>query len=257
VDTLLVVVALLSTGQEKMVEALLSADSVLQVPSADVAALFGEPVSPAPYLSLKDLQHSYPALSIAWDVRALRLTVADPQRVLRASRDYYSGLERQARGAAPYAVTVSGPYMAFTGDDSARTALDVGYSWRGRLALQARRSNVSGTTWSVGLAPAPFLFATLSGVHALHGAHVTSATARLALGPLWLQPSWANGHASADALVALGPFALFASSRNAVVVTITGRSGALQLGRSARGTAARFSVGPALFASPFSIPTIY
>src|SRR2546429_795825 len=132
-DTLLVVIVLLSTGQERTVEALLQ-DSVLHVPSADVAQLFGEPVSPAPSITVRDIEHAFPTLSVAWEPRALRVVVADPQRVLAASRAYYAGLERRARGAAPYAVTVSGPYAAVTGDGSG-SAVGVGYSWRGRLAF--------------------------------------------------------------------------------------------------------------------------
>jgi len=83
-----------------------------------------------------------------------------------------------------------------------------------------------------------------------------TVSGRLAVGALWLAPTWQErGPVGVDGLVALGRVRLFASTRDVFVITITGRGGDLQLGRSAGRTSARVSWGP-LPASPFSVPAV-
>jgi hypothetical protein len=246
-DTIIVELVLVGAARQT-VEAFLASDSTLHLPSREVAAFLDTPMPPVPWITLTDLAAAYPPVRFTWRPRELRVVVDDPQRVLPASRSFYAGVERRARGALPLASLRSGPFLAFAADDSARSLVDVGYSWRGRVALTARQSSTTGTAWALSIAPVPAFYVAITHQQS------TRVSARLATGPVWIAPTYADGHADVDALVAVDGVTLFASTRDVWLLTIRGRAGDLQLGRSRGVTAARVSWGP-LVPSPFSFPT--
>src|SRR5437016_2998901 len=117
-DTLLVELRLVETGDARVVEAVLTPDSTLYIPASELAALLGAPVAPAPYVSLADVGHAWPTLRLTWQVRALRVLIEDPARVLPATRAFFASVERQGRGAPSFAALRSGPFGAVALDDS-------------------------------------------------------------------------------------------------------------------------------------------
>lgn len=248
-DTTLVEIVLVGTGRQTTVEAIVARDSTLYLPGRDVAAFLETPLPPVLWITLTDLAAAYPPVGFTFRPRELRVVVDDPQHVLPASRSFYAGIERRAQGALPLASVRSGPFLAFAADDSARSLVDVGYTWRGRVALTARQSSVTGTAWALSLAPVPAFYLNVTHRQSTH------VSARLATGPVWIAPTYSDAtrQVGADALVAVGGVTLFASTRDVWLVTIRGRAGDLQLGRSRGVTAARVSWGP-LFPSPFSFP---
>jgi len=252
-DTLLVDVILATTSQHVVVEAVLTTpDSTLLLPARDVAALLGLDAPPTAWTTVAELRRRFPPIEVAWYPRELRVVVDDPLGVLPATRRLTEQRQRQARGAPGPTVTRSGPFLAFAGDERQHHVTDVGYSWRGRVAVQGRYASASGSAWAVSLAPTPTVFLAYSDGER----RPATVSGRLAVGPLWLAPTWQErGPVGVDGLVALGRVRLFASTRDVFVLTITGRGGDLQLGRSAGRTSARVSWGP-LPASPFSVPFV-
>jgi hypothetical protein len=245
IDTLLVLVSLVGVGQIT-VPATLTADSALVLDAPPVFALLGLGTPAAPTVALDELRRRYPSATFAWLPRELAVVIDDPRLVIPASAAARSAIERVARGAF---TAISGPFAAATADDRSRTLLEAGYAWRGRIALSARRSSSAPlTTWAATVAPAPALVASVSGDRA-----ITGATARLAVGHAWLLSTWTPQGLSADALVALPHVALFASSRQSYLVTITAQAAGLQFGRAAGHTVARVSIGP-IPPSPFVLP---
>jgi len=237
-------------GQRRTVEAVLTADSALLLPAADVHALLGLDPPAATWTTLPALRHAWPPVSFTWLPRELRVVVDDPTAVLPATRARRAALTRQARGAPPLAVTRGGPFAAVVADDAGRSLVDLGYSWRGRVAVTARRSSTFGTAWAVSLAPLPALFVTYTdGERSL-----PSATARVAVGPAWAFATWTPGRWSVDGLVSVGRVSLFASSRDAFVITFRGPV-AVQLGRAGSVATGRVSVGP-VPPSPFVVPVV-
>ena len=249
---LIIEVRLDGTGQATTVEAELLSDSTLLLPSADLGAFLGTPSEPAPWLALGTLRTRFPAVSWQWIPRALLLLVVDPNQVLPVSRALAASLERQARGAAPYAVITSGPFAALAADNVGKTLVDLGYSFRGRAAITVRRSSTLGTTYTISLAPVPQLFATYAGGDGPSG----TASARLAAGPAWLQASYVRGQAlMVDGLLQLGIVSLFgAPQRHAYMITLRGPI-AVQWGRLGSTSVARVSVGP-IPPSPFLVPQV-
>ena len=244
----LVVVRLVGVG-ETTLEARL-ADTTLALPAAETYALLGLGAPPGPWVRLDALQRMYPVVAFDWMPREMLLTIADPQAVLPASREAVDRLGRQAHGAPGLTVTRSGPFLAVLGDDRGRTLVQGGYSYKGRVAIQASRAR-QGTTWGVSVAPAPAIYLSYS-----QGAHQrASVSGRLALGPAWLSTSWTGGRPlTIDALFTRGHVALFASSRQSFALTIRGPV-AVQVGRTGSTTTGRLSIGP-VPPNPFSVPFI-
>ena len=108
-DTLLVALMLLG-GRSVTVEAVLARDSTLLLPAAEVANLLGTGTPPAPWVTVKDLSRSWPAVAFTWDARALVVYVDDPLAVLPASRAARARGDARARGAAY--IPRSGPFAA-------------------------------------------------------------------------------------------------------------------------------------------------
>lgn len=233
-----------------MVEAVLTADSALLLPARDVHALLGLDPPAAAWLPLAELTRRYPTVAFAWYPRALVIVVEDPLGVLPATRALRDRLARQARGAAPLVVTRGGPFLSLAADDSGRSLVDAGYSFRGRAALQVRRSATRGTSWALSVAPGPHLFLSYGDGDRRQPA----ASGRLAVGPAWVSASWTPTSSSVDGLVALARgVSLFASTRDVYVLTVQQPAWALQVARSGPVAAARLSWGP-VPASPFSFP---
>ncbi len=246
---LLVEVELVGTDQRVTVEAVLTADSVLLLPARELHALLGLPQPTTMWTNAADLHARFPTVTVTWVPRELRLLVDDPFEVLPATRAFRTQLARQARGGPGLAVTRGGPFVALAADDRGRQLVEGGYSFRGRLAVQARRSSIVGTAWAVSLAPSPILFLSYSD----GDQQAAAVTGRLAVGPTWLSTSWLpHRPLQADALMAIGPVAVFASTRRQYVLTVRGPVD-LQVGRSGAVTAARLSLGP-FVPSPFSFP---
>lgn len=237
----------------RTVEAILTEDSTLLLPAGEVHQLLGLGTPTTSWITPQALATQFPSLVVTWLPREMRLRIEDPLEVLPATRQFRDQRQRQARGAPGLTVTRSGPFLALAADDSGRSLVDFGYSWRGQVAVQLRESSTLGPSWAVSLAPSPKLFIAYSDGQR----QSPTASARLATGPAWLSASWTPDRTSIDGLVVLarGRVSVFASTREVYVLTIKGPGGDFQLGRSAGRTAARFSWGP-LPASPFSPPQV-
>ncbi len=233
------------------VEAILTADSVLLLPAADVHQLLGLPMATVPWLTVAQLQQQFPPIDVRWIPRALLVVIRDELLALPASRATRDALVRRATGASPFAQIASGPFAAITADALGRTLLDGGYNWRGRVSVTAQRSSTRGTAWSVNLAPVSALNLGFS----QQGA-TSAASGRLAVGPAWLQASWLRGQAlMVDGLLKLGVVSVFGSpQRDAYAITIRGPV-TVQWGRTGSTSAARVSVGP-IPPSPFVVPAV-
>ena len=250
-DTLLVLVTLLSTGQGRTVEAVLTRDSALLLPAVEVHALLGLPPPPTLWTTTQILAHDYPSLIVTWRPRELRVLIDDPHAVLPASRAIRDQRLRTAHGAAPYAATRSGPFISITGDELGRSLLEGGYSFGGRAALHVRQSSTRGTAWAVSLIPARSVFLS----YADGDQQPPSASARLAIGPTWVFTTWTPERWQADGLVQIGRLTVFASSRNAFALTFTAAPVGVQVGRQGNITTARLTYGPVM-PSPFTIPAV-
>jgi len=157
-------------------------------------------------------------------------------------------VERIGRGASPFAGFQSGPFAAWTADTRGGSALDAGYTWKGRVTATARHT-ASGTSWAANVSPWRALSLGVTGDHA-----VTSAQGRVSVGPAWGFVTYAPGQVQLDGLVQLGPVAFYASSRDAFAITLRGPV-ALQVGRTGQVNSVRFSVGP-FVPSPFVVPVV-
>ncbi len=250
-QALLVEVQLLGVGSTT-VEARLGTDSVLALPAADLAQLLGLGAPTAPWLTLADLRHAWPAVTWTWLPRQLEVIVEDRYNVLPATRARYELRQIQAQGV-PQQTTVaqSGPFLALTGDDLGRSRIEAGYSWHGLVALTGSHSSVSGSAWAVTLAPAPVLYLTYSQTDKVG----PTVGGRLALGRVWISSTWGPEYATTDALVKVGRVTLFASTRDQFAITFRGPV-SLQLGQSGGTTAARISFGP-IPPNPFAVPVVH
>lgn len=249
IDSLLVAFVLMSTGQQQMLDVVLTRDSTLLIPAAQLHAFLDLPPPTTTWTTPRDLMRAYPSVTVTWVPRELRVLIDDPLTTLPASRRMRDQRERLARGSPPITVTRSGPYFAATVDELGGRLLEGGYSWRGRVALSARDSRF-GTTWTVSLAPVPAVYVAYSDGEA----QLPSVSGRLALGPLWVAPTWRHGHTDVDALLTIGAVSLFASSRQQFALTIRGPI-AVQVGRMGDVTTGRVSFGP-VPPNPFSVPFV-
>jgi len=247
-DTLLVDVQLVGVDHVVVEAILTQPDSVLLLPAADVHQLLGLPPPTSQWLTVAALKRSFPPLSVEWMPRALLVVIRDDLLALPASRQTRDALINQARGGSPFSQIASGPFLALTTDGLGRTLVDGGYNWRGQISLTARHSSTRGAAWTLSLAPVPSVFVSYSGGHSMRDA----VSARIAKGPLWLQPVWsaADHRLQTDGLLSVGWVKLFASTRKTFLLSIQGRGADLQLGRSAGVWASRVSIGP-IPASPF------
>jgi hypothetical protein len=249
-DTVLVELRLDGVGS-RVIEATV-ADSVLSLAAGDVRELLGVTI-PAPWVTLPELERQYPAVSWRWLPARLLLLIDDPRALLPASQAAQAALQRSAQAASAFAYrTVTGMFGALTADDSGRSQTDLGYSWRGRVVLQGSYLPAAHRgLWLASLAPIPQVSASVAGDRS-----VTEAALRVAAGPAFAFGTVQNGQASLDGLVALGPVALFASTRNVFVVTLARPGVSVQFARTLTQSTARFSFGPTLTASPFFVPSI-
>jgi len=256
-DTLLVDVQLDDVGAV-VVEAILDADSTLHLPTRELAELFKTEVASASTITLDALGHAFRLLVVNWQPRELRVLIADPYAVLPATRRHRAAAQRQAFGGPQARLVQSGPFVAFAADEQHRHLVDVGYSWRGLVAVAARQSSVTGTTWHLSVAPSPRLFLSASGAHlgVYERPALTAGSARLAVGPAWAQATWSPSRWDADALASVGPVSVFLSSRRIGFVTIRGHGIDLQAGQNAGVSAFRVSVGP-FSPSPFVFPQTF
>src|SRR5258708_39811572 len=89
---LIVDVQLAGTNEHTVVEAMLTHDSTLLLPAADIAAFLGTGPPTTAWITPADLQHAYPTVTVTFELRALVLVIDDRQRVLPVSRRLYGGL---------------------------------------------------------------------------------------------------------------------------------------------------------------------
>jgi len=246
---LLVDVALVGTDRHAVVEAILTADSTLLLPAAAVHALLGLPAPASTWTTPAALRRAFPTVAVEWRPRELRLLIDDPAAVLPASRAIDAARQRHARGAAY--VARSGPFAAVVADDSGRSLVDVGYSWRGRVAVTGRHSSTLGAAWAVSLAPTPAVFVS----YADGDRSPPTASARVAAGPAWAFATWTPARWSIDGLVTVGRVSLFASSRDAFAVTINAAPVGVQVGHARGVTTGRVTFGP-IMPSPFGPPVV-
>ena len=237
-----------------VVDGILTPDSTLLLPAREVAALLGTDVGTGGWTSLTELRHRWPPITVTWIQRELRVLVDDPLAVLPRTRQLIEQQQRQARGTSSALAVRSGPFGAFTFDQLGHELVEGGYTWRGRVAVMARRSNhrdgleQGASTWGVSFAPLPAVF--LSYLDGNRQPPIVSG--RLAVGPMWLSTTWTPTHTHVDGLVRLGSVSLFASSRQAYAITVRGPISA-QVGRVGGLTTGRVSFGP-VPPSPFIVP---
>lgn len=236
----------------RTVEAVMTKDSVLLLPAGEVFQLLGlGSVPTAPWMTPQSLTKQFPSLVVTWLPRAMRVRIEDPLEVLPATRQLRDQRDRQARGAAPYLATRSGPFLAFTADDRGQNLVDVGYSYRGKVALQGQHSTTRGAAWGLSVVPSPRVFLSYSAGDRQR----PTATARVAAGPAWAFVAWSPDRWSADGLVTWGRVSLFASSREAFALTINAVPVGAQIGWSGGRTTARITYGP-IGPSPFAVPQV-
>jgi len=125
VPNLLVSVQLQGVGAVD-VEAVLTADSTPLLPAAPVSELLGLPPPTSQWVTVAQLQKQFPPIQVQWIPRQLTVLIQDDLFALPASRRTRDALIRQAQGAAPYAVTRSGPFAAVAGDNLGKTLVDSG-----------------------------------------------------------------------------------------------------------------------------------
>lgn len=250
-DTLLVSVELIGVGSAT-VEARLDADSTLELPSSAVRELLGV-VLPLAWVPVPTLARAYPAVTFSWIPQRLALIITDPRRVLPASAAAYAAAMRTAHRGASYVYRpTSGAFGSLTADDSGRTLLDLGWSWRGRFAVAgdylpaARRG-----FWNAAWIPVSAVNLSASG-----DSRVRSMTLQATRGPAWALVTWQAKRVAVDGLVALGPVALFASpTRRTYLVTLNpGQGVAVQFSRTPGNNTARVSFGQSV--SPFFLPQV-
>jgi len=234
----------------RTVEARFTPDSILELPAADVHDVLG--LTPeTPWLALPTLAAAYPAVTFTWLPRELRLLVQDPRGVLPATIAARARTLRAAQGTPGLAYAFGGPFGSITADDSGRSRLELGLNLRGRVSLSGDYLPAAHRgVWTAAVAPWSGLSLSASGA-----ARVESAAGRVAAGPAWMFATWEAGAVALDGLVALGPVAVFASTRDVYLVTLTRSPLTVQLGRSGGITTTRVSFGPQP-ASPFFLPAI-
>lgn len=250
-DTLLLSVRNAETGESATVEAILAADSALFLPAADLARLLGVKLPPSAFVSARDIERAYGGVVLVVDLRELTVFVHDPNHVLPATRAFFEGVSRVLRAQAPNVTAgVSGPLASLAGDDHGNTSFELGYALR-FAAVEWRRSRL-GDAWAISIVPSPAVFVSYSGGERQPAA----VTARVAKGPVWVQPTWTAEHGlRVDALVALGGVSLYASRNTLLLTTTKAAPVGLQLGRSGGVTAFRFSFGAAAMPSAFLFPS--
>lgn len=250
-DSLLVEVKLVDAQTSVLVQAVLSDDSTLHLPTPPMSELLGVSFS-APWIAVTELQAAYPATRIVWEPRTLRVLVFDPQRSLPATRAVYA--EIVARTQAAFLLPVqSGPFVALAVDDSLHTLLDVGYSFRGRAAFAGRVDETGAGSWALIAAPSSHVFLSYQdGVY-----QPPYVSGRVSAGPFWLSAS-ATPHSPVEmsGLIRFrGDVQAFASRQYAVVTINRSHQLAVSVAYDwvRHRTAARVSAGPA-YASPFQFP---
>ncbi len=230
------------------VDAVLAEDSTVLLPAGPVAELLGLEPPLTAWVTVAQLQQRFPPILVLWLPRQLAVVIRDDLLVLPASRRVRETVMRTAQGAAPYVVTTSGPFAAFTFDQRGQELWQGGYSWRGKVAVSAFKSRL-GTSYTISVVPSSVFYASYT------GGVTPQANARVAVGPAWLATTWMRGqNFIVDGLVTLGHVSAFASSRNAYAITVRGPIDT-QIGRVNGVMTGRVSFG-AVPPNPFVPPTV-
>jgi hypothetical protein len=249
-DSVLVEVVFVPT-QEKMIVEAVTQDSTLLLPTEPMYKLLGLGTPTRPRITPEALQAAYPTTRIVWVPLEGRLYVFDPLEAFPATRR--AKAEVVARSQAAFSLPVqSGPFAALAVDDSLHALLDVGYSYRGRVAVAGRVDDAGAGSWGATLAPSSHLF--VSYTDAVERPPTVSG--RIAAGPLWLSASYTkDAPLDAAGLLRFGDVQFFASRQYGVITITRPSSVAFQLATNweQHRTAARVSVGPS-YASPFGFP---
>ena len=254
-DTLLVNVTLVSTGESTMVDAIMQQDSTLQLPAAPVHQLLGLGQPTTQWITPHEIEVAYQSVRVVFSPRELRVFIYDPLNTLPASRAAQSQLLTQLQ-RAPSMPVQSGAFASLAVDDSSRSLLDVGYSWRGRIAVAGRADNSRATALALTFVPSSHLFLTYQ--KAAQGP--PNVTGRVSAGPFWLFSSYSphtQRPLDVSGLLRVGPTSLYASRDVASVTLSPTALWSFQVAHREgvqRATAARVSVGPWALISPFAFP---
>jgi hypothetical protein len=253
-DTLLVEVVFVQTQAQVVVEAILTRDSVLLLPARPVYLLLGLGPPPAAWTTPAALQAAYPTVTVAWYPRELRVVILDNLDVLPASRRATAQHLAATRFASALSVQ-SGPFAAVSWDGGRHALLDLGYNWRGRVALVGRADDAGAAVWTASVAPSSHLYLTYEdGL-----ARPPTASARVALGPVWLSAQYVRPQSPVvlAGLVHIGPVQAFASSQFGVLSLQPAGQMAVTVAQvwATHRTSVRLSVGP-VPASPFAVPVV-
>jgi hypothetical protein len=249
--TVLVQVVLVSTNERVLVEAVLTADSTLYLPTEPVHELLGIGGPSGQLVTVAELQAAYPTAQVVWVPSELRVLIFDPLEVFAATRK--ARAESVARTQVAFNLPVqSGPFASIAVDDSLRGVLDLGYSYRGRASFAARVDDRGAGSWGVTVAPDPRLFLTIT--DATQGPLTVSG--RVAAGPVWLSTSYTPDRpVDVAGLVRFRDVQFFASRQYGVLTYNRSSQWTVQVAHhwEQQRTAARISAGPS-WASPFSFP---
>lgn len=248
-DTVLVEVFAVTTNERVTVEAV--QDSTLWLPATALRELLGIPPPPSPWISLGQLQSSYPSVVVRWVPAEARVLIFDELGVLPATRRFRQTNRATSIGTVGIPA-YSGPWAAASVDDHRRALLEGGYWWRSKVALAGRVDDRGTNQWTVSASPTSRVF-----LSAIGGSRQRpQLTGRIQAGPVWLYTNYIEHRPLEVAgLVQGGPVQLFAS-RQYGVLTITPTSQvSVQFAQTwqMHRTAIRVAVGPS-YASPFTFP---
>jgi hypothetical protein len=251
----LVEVRLITTGESLIAEGEVRADSALLLPSEPIAKLLGVTFV-SPIVTPWELEAAYPDVKVVFETANMRVLIYDKLNVLPASRRATAAVIARAQDQGTLPVQ-SAPFVAVAVDDSARVMADVGYAWKGRIAVMGRIDRTRASSVAVSLAPTSHVF-----VSANKGPDgPVSTTARVSLGPLWVSSSYAP-HAPVDVagVVRVKDITVYSSMQYAVATYSGPHSTNVQVAHAwtqqQRTTAVRVSVGPS-WASPISFPQTF
>ena len=252
-DTLLVEVHLTTTSESVMVEALLPPDSTLRLPAEPLAKLLGLGTPVTQWTTIKEIEASYPSVRVVWSPAAMRVDVFDPLMALPASKR--ANTEVLARTATSYTLpAVSSPYMALSVDDSSRSLVELGYSWRGRFAVAGRFDSDHARSLGLSVAPSSHLFLS----YTQNPAQRPNLSGRVSYGPVWLFTSYTpHLPTEVSGMVRVRDVTFFSGRQYSVVTYTPPGPWAVSVAKQweqSRTTAARVTWGPA-FASPFAFPS--
>jgi len=235
---------------QRLVQARLTADGILKLPTEPLRELTGEDLGDATYLSLASLRSRLgPGVDIEYDTRRALVRIHDPLGRLAAKRAQFD--RRRAEDLSrPREFSLGGPYGSLTTDIGGGSIVQGGWNF-GRLALGGAYSTESGHRWDASVRPFDRIYVTYQ-----DGERFASRLGvRWAGGPTFIETSYApgTGDLRARAATSLGPWTFYAQDDGAAAISYTSDV-QLTLGRTPEGFVTRVSYGR--YPSALSVPRV-